>query len=130
LPHRSVRVSAAPEVRVSRRRRRQAVHLTRAEAIEDVRRDDAPEVPDLGTPGAAGHVDEVLQRAASTVDGLLLVLANEDQRRRLARRVLLSRPSRVLRDVSRHRHQVLSPALWGAGIAASVVAGLSTLFGP
>ena len=55
---------------------------------------------------------------------------NDDQRRRIGARVLPSRPEGLLHHLPRAEREVLSEPLGLALVAASVVAGLSALFGP
>ena len=71
-----------------------------------------------------------MQRARPPTYRLLLLLAPPDQRRRKRYRLLPRGPARVLHPVPGHQHQVLSEPLLGALLAASAIAGLSTLFSP
>lgn len=57
-------------------------------------------------------------------------LAGEDQRRRERHRLLLQRAARLLHRLPGHERPLLSAPLIAALVAASVVAGWSTLFSP
>jgi hypothetical protein len=61
---------------------------------------------------------------------LLLVLANEDQWRRLSDRLLPRRAARLLHLLPGNEYPVLTDPLLVTVMVGSVVAGLSTMFGP
>jgi hypothetical protein len=75
-------------------------------------------------------MEPLLQQPDPAHPGLLLVLANPDQRRWLGPRLLLRRPARVLHHVSGVQRPVLTDGPAAAVVIASIVAGVSALFGP
>jgi hypothetical protein len=72
----------------------------------------------------------VLFRPYAAHPGLLLAVHDPHQWGRLGPRVLPASPPRVLHHVPGAEHPVLSEPLFAALVAASVAAGLTTLFGP
>jgi hypothetical protein len=75
-------------------------------------------------------MEALLQPPHPADRGLLLIFGHSNKRRRERDRVLPRRPQGVLHRLPGHEHQLLTMPLLVLGAAASVVAGLSTLFGP
>ena len=72
----------------------------------------------------------LLPRQNASYCGLLFVFDNSNQRRRQCYGLLLQGHTRFLYRLPRYKRPLLTAAVLVGGIAASIVAGLSTLFGP
>ena len=72
----------------------------------------------------------LLQGQDASYRRLLFVFDDSNQRRRECYGLLLQGHTRFLYRLSRYQRPLLTAAVLVGGIAASIVAGLSTLFGP
>ncbi len=125
-----VRLPGASGLWLSGGRRRPHLHGPPPAATEDLSRASPRPVSGGEESPVRWWLEPMLRRARAPHPGLLLELEDPDQWGRLGPGVLPGRPPGVLHRVPGAQRGMLSEPVTIAVIVASIVAGVSTLFGP